>query len=497
MHHLSPVARISAGLVLVTWSILFGLDLLGLAPTPRDAEAEARVRLCETLAAQAAAAAERNDLTSVRAALQVAVSRNDDVLSAGVRSATGGLLVATPEHRSLWQTDREARAPTTHVEVPLFKDGRRWATIEVHFARIGSGRVLEELWSRPMVRLMVFVGLTGFVAYGFYMRRTLRHLDPSQVIPARVQHALDVMAEGVILVDAQQRIVLANSAFEAQVGMPAADLLGLDAASLEWRVPGSEKRPSSFPWAEALHEGEVSDAPLRLERDGDLRSFVVKGSPVLDGDGRAKGAIATFDDVTELERKSTELERALGELEKSQDEIRLQNEELIVLAQCDPLTGVSNRRHFLERLESRFENARASGLQLCCLMADIDHFKKINDTHGHLVGDEVIRRVAQVLKGELRGADLVCRYGGEEFCVLLEDVAAEEAFVVADRLRRRIAAPAFARVPVTASFGLSSTAFGAESTHELLKQADDALYESKETGRDRVTRWDQRSGATG
>ena len=218
---------------------------------------------------------------------------------------------------------------------------------------------------------------------------------------------------------------------------------------------------------------------------------MVNSSPVLDGWGRSKGAIVTFDDVTELEKKSTALEEALAMLEKSQDEIRLRNEELQVLAKRDPLTGVANRRAFFEWLEREFTVARREGQTLCCLMVDIDHFKRVNDTHGHSAGDEVIRRIAEALTAEVRSGDSVCRYGGEEFCVVLPGAPIEAAAAVAERLRRRIESPGFARVPVTASFGVSSSRFGATKPTELISQADDALYASKEAGRNRVTRWDE------
>jgi PAS domain S-box-containing protein len=311
-----------------------------------------------------------------------------------------------------------------------------------------------------VVRLVALLAGTGFIAYAIYMRRMLQYLDPSAVIPTRVQAALDVMTEGVVLLDSGGRIVLANSAFAGLVGRSEAELLGADPTKMNWQQPDGVGETNGSPWTFALREGKPSaGVSLRLPKEGDeVRSFIVKAAPVLDPRGRAKGAIATFDDVTELEHKSAELEAALVELEKHQQEIRLQNEELQVLAQRDPLTGVSNR---------------------------------INDAHGHLAGDEVIRRVADVLKSEVRSSDAICRFGGEEFCIFLRDLAIDKATLIADRLRRRVAAPAFARVPVTVSFGVTSSLFGAGSWQELVKQADDALYASKDSGRNRLTRWDQ------
>jgi PAS domain S-box-containing protein len=229
--------------------------------------------------------------------------------------------------------------------VPLFKRGERWADVELRFEELHSAGFLHALWQRPVVRLVALLAGTGFIAYAIYMRRMLQYLDPSAVIPTRVQAALDVMTEGVVLLDSGGRIVLANSAFAGLVGRSEAELLGADPTKMNWQQPDGVGETNGSPWTFALREGKPSaGVSLRLPKEGDeVRSFIVKAAPVLDPRGRAKGAIATFDDVTELEHKSAELEAALVELEKHQQEIRLQNEELQVLAQRDPLTGVSNR----------------------------------------------------------------------------------------------------------------------------------------------------------
>jgi diguanylate cyclase (GGDEF)-like protein/PAS domain S-box-containing protein len=462
-------------------------------PKPADTALDARAQLCETLATQTAPAAQRNDMASIRTALEVTVRQNGDVLSAGLRAASGRLLVASGDHRVHWSPAEEKGSTSTHVRLPLFKSGKHWATIEVRFEELGGEGVLASLWERPLLRLLVLFAVLGFVTYLLYMRRTLRHLDPSAVIPTRVQAALDVMAEGVLLLDQQERIVLANAAFAERLGRSPTKLLGQKASDLDWRRPDSSQAIDAFPWSEAIRESRTSvGAPLSIEVSSDEeRIFVVNSSPVLDGWGRSKGAIVTFDDVTELEQKSAALEDALAMLEKSQDEIRLRNEELQVLAKRDPLTGVANRRAFFEWLERAFAVAQREGQNLCCLMVDIDHFKRVNDTHGHSAGDEVIRRIAEALTAEVRSGDSVCRYGGEEFCVFLPGAPIEAAAAVAERLRRRIESPGFARVPVTASFGVSSSRFGATKPTELISQADDALYASKQAGRNRVTRWDE------
>jgi diguanylate cyclase (GGDEF)-like protein len=492
VERLSPILRLSLGLVLLTCTILLTADVLRLLPPLEDEALRARIAAAERLSMQAAQAASRDDLGVLRSLLHGAVSADADLLSVAVRTAGGTLLVQAGDHRLLWDPPEAEGSTATHMRVPLFRDGRPWGTLEARFAERERAGLLASLWRRPLVRLLLVTGGLGFVAYALYLRRNLKHLDPSAVIPARVQAALDVMAEGVILVDSLERIVLANAAFARRVGVAPASLLGVDAGSLRWRPDGAAGAPLALPWRGAVREGvATTGGTLRLDTPGDgERVFVVNASPVLDGWGQPKGAIATFDDATELERKTTALEEALAELEKSRDEIRLQNDELQVLARRDPLTGVANRRAFMARLETQLTDARQARRELCCLMVDIDHFKKVNDQYGHTMGDEVIQRVAQALAAELGSSEAVCRYGGEEFCVALEG-GLEQAMRVAERVHKKVQLPGFARVPVAVSIGVSSTRWGAGSLLELIEQADEALYASKQRGRNRVTRFDE------
>jgi diguanylate cyclase (GGDEF)-like protein len=493
MNFLTPVTRISVGLVMLTCSILLTLDQFGFIPVPADTETDSRFRLCETLATQAATSLEQNNFGAARAALQSAVRRNERVLSTGLRARDGRLLIEIGPHSVLWRPDAGGNS-SSHVKVPLFKKGRPWGSVEVRFEDISAQGMLLTLWDRPAVRLTLIVAAVGFVAYLLYMKRTLRHLDPSAVIPTRVQAALDVMAEGVMLVDEKEQIVLANAAFARHLGRSPTSLMGVDASTLGWKFPeGAGPPDQATPWLEAIRETRTSTAiPMRLETENGVQDFFVNGAPVLDGWDRSKGAIATFDDVTELLQNRRELEEALKVLEQSQEEIRLQNEQLRVQATRDPLTGVSNRRDYMGAFEAGFAAAKETEQDYSCIMADIDLFKNVNDTHGHPMGDEVIKRVAGALSSVVRSTDSVCRYGGEEFLIVLPNAPAESAVSVAERIRATIDTEGFAPIPVTASFGVASIVFGAANSDELINQADEALYSSKQGGRNRVTRWDQR-----
>lgn len=495
MRRVTPVFRISLGLAIMTCAILVLLDLVGVLPEPRNEALESRIRIVESLAAQTIPLVADQDFSSIRQALLAAVRRNDDVLSAGLRTSGGQLISVAGDHRRLWKPEAGDRSPATQVRIPMFRDGARWASLEVRFGEMaaqGPRGLLASIWERPLTRLLLLVGGLGFASYWVYMRRTLRYLDPSAVIPTRVQAAFDVMSEGVLLLDPDARIVLANAAFAVRLGRTPESLLGVEASALGWRSATPEAAVPEFPWWEAIREGRTSTGTsLCIERDpGDLRVYLLNVSPILDGWGKPKGAIATFDDVTELEHKKAALEQAMGELEKSRDEIRLQNQELETLAKQDPLTGLSNRRAFMAWFEVEFVRARTEGLDLRCVMLDIDHFKRINDTHGHAAGDDVIRRLAELLSTAVRNTDAVCRYGGEEFCIVLPRASKQAAGRVAERLCQKARSPGFARVPLTVSFGVASIRSGAASVAELLDAADQALYASKKSGRDRVTHWE-------
>jgi diguanylate cyclase (GGDEF)-like protein len=159
----------------------------------------------------------------------------------------------------------------------------------------------------------------------------------------------------------------------------------------------------------------------------------------------------------------------------------------------DALTGLCNRRNLLERLEAELAHAVRHGRELCLLMLDIDHFKRVNDTHGHLAGDEVLRQVAQALAAKIRKGDFLARYGGEELVVVARDTSLEGAAILAERLRAAVEAlvvPYEDRIlRVTTSIGVASLATLGDAPFVvgLIAQADEELYRAKHAGRNRVS----------
>ncbi len=186
--------------------------------------------------------------------------------------------------------------------------------------------------------------------------------------------------------------------------------------------------------------------------------------------------------------------RSLTQLRRKRynDRLRASVKQTIELAVTDPLTGLNNRRYLDNHLNVLFNRSMARGRPLSVLITDIDRFKQVNDTYGHDGGDQVLKEFATRVRSTVRGADLACRYGGEEFVVVMPDTSPEVAAAVAERLRAAIESTPFLlkssgeTLNITASFGISSRISSVITPDQLMKQADIALYQAKNTGRNRV-----------
>jgi diguanylate cyclase (GGDEF)-like protein len=176
------------------------------------------------------------------------------------------------------------------------------------------------------------------------------------------------------------------------------------------------------------------------------------------------------------------------------DRVRAQNAALTdaeLRAQTDALTGVLNRRSLIERLDSACMRARTRALPIAVLFIDLDHFKQVNDTHGHLIGSKLLAEIGYLVKAQLRLIDFAFRYGGDEFVVLLPQTGKDQALVVAKRLRDAMRASSFCReeglnLNVRASIGLATYPHDARTAHDIIRQADEMMYLVKNTTRDNI-----------
>ena len=492
----SPATRVAIGLVALMLSLLLLSDVFvsGFMPDRQEEAKRHRLLAAELIATQVAQAVRDHRDDDLRALLAASVRRDPQLRSAAV-STEAGMLAVAGDHAHQWQLGAGAPSTLDNLRVPLFSDGQRWGELQLAFVAWSPRTFGQWLGAPVILGLMLMAGL-GFIAFQLYLRRAMRYLDPSAAVPDRVRTAFDTLVEAVLVLDTAGRIMLANKAFQG-LG-PAEDggrsLIGASVAELPWLTAGL---PVEFglPWERAQ---ETNRPVLGIEMQvgtgtARTREVVMHCSPINDGFKRARGCLVTFTDVTELHERTEGLRIALADLHASREEIRLKNEELTLLATRDALTGCLNRRAFLAESERAIEAALAAPSPLCCIMCDVDHFKSINDRFGHGGGDEVLKAVAKALGRGLRTGDLLGRYGGEEFCVVLPGASLEEALVIAERLRADVESNAgsavrhLADVKVTMSFGVEQLGAEAAEFAPLVDRADQALYHAKQNGRNRVT----------
>jgi len=223
---------------------------------------------------------------------------------------------------------------------------------------------------------------------------------------------------------------------------------------------------------------------LAVVRQGDTRKLV----RALD--------IGVNDYLTRPVDKNELTARAHTQLRRKRyvDQLRSSFQTSLEMAVTDPLTGLYNRRYLASHLSAMFDRAFWTGRPLSVMILDIDFFKQVNDTYGHDIGDKVLQDFAERISSTVRGIDLACRYGGEEFLIAMPDTDIAFASVVAERLRHEVATQKFVlnggrdELAVTVSVGLASTETGPEddSAQKLVKRTDEALYEAKSAGRNRV-----------
>lgn len=497
---LTAIPRITLGLVSVSIGLLLAFDLLlHLFPSEADTTREVRTRVSNSLAIQAAALLQARDLRAVDRTLSAIQSRDPEIASIGLRRNDGALVSQAGEHARRWKPPTDGSGSLNEMVVGIRSEQQRWGALEIAFRPIYQRSMAQWLFSGPTQLLMLF-SLSASVLFFVYLRRMLQHLDPSAAVPERVRGAFDALTEGVLIVDASEHILLANQSFQAMsptLGPDATpiELLGKRASSLAWLTPAQlEGGADATPWITTMRaQTPVHGQPFKVTREGAPEAkVVINCSPLLDEQRGVRGCLITVDDVTALEKSHEQLLEVLADLATSKEQLELKNVELEDLANRDALSGCMNRRAFFAGIERMFREASQHDGELICIMADIDHFKAINDNHGHAVGDEAIKRFAAILAGCVRPGDLVGRYGGEEFCVAVAGMTLARATNLAETMRQRLAADRSIggsdgqMLKLSASFGVTSLQLGARSEADLIDQADRAMYIAKQGGRNRV-----------
>ncbi len=290
------------------------------------------------------------------------------------------------------------------------------------------------------------------------------------------QLVLDNLFDGVYFVDPERQILYWNKGAERITGFLAKDIIGkrcYDDILQHVNEAGTSLCKSVCPLVHCMQDGQPRQAQVYLHhKNGHRVAVLIRATPVRDEQGKITGAVEIFSDNLSLFPVVKRLHRLKME------------------ALTDPLTNIGNRRFLDVKLESALHKFHQYHISCGIIFLDLDHFKQVNDTWGHEIGDRVLQMVARTLQKNTRRNDFVGRWGGEEFLLILFDLDEKHLYRIAQKLRVLIAHSELplpnGKLRVTASFG--ATMMRAEDTLEtLLERVDALLYQSKQTGRNRVT----------
>ena len=406
----SAKIRITIGLISIIVSLILVSVLLGIFPNETTIERKARQALTETIATKSSIFITQADFYRMKTTLQVIVARNENMLSAAV-FRDSQLISEIGEHTKNWLLNDKANISDEQILIPLWSGELKWGRVEIRFKPIIAPGLLGFITTKLSL-FIIFLSASSFILYFFYLGKVLKHLDPSQAVPDHVRSALDTMAEGLLVLDKNQSIVLANEAFSTIVDQPRKDIVGRVVSSFSWEGKHGELLTTSTPWQSAIDSGQVLiNEVLRLMIPGKgKRTFMVNCSPVLLPGGKVGGVLVSFDDVTLLEEKEIELRRSKEEAEAANraksDFLANMSHEIrtpmnAILGFTDMLRR--DRKSLQPGQEQHLNTISSSGSHLLNLINDILDLSKVEA--GHLDVEIVdynpvllIREVLQIMK---------------------------------------------------------------------------------------------------
>lgn len=496
----TPETKVGATVLLLVAALFLLSDRLGLLADKDAMLLQQRTSIVRQLSELIANDVSTHNYSRIPSSLRRVVEQHGQLLSAQyVSSVVTTEVVAS----NVEDTDAFKASSVDDMEhllvVPVFGERGREGQLELRFdPNEVNGFAAISTYS---LAVMIFVATAlAFLSFRLLMLGYRTEEEGSGSLPERIKQAFDSLAEGVLILDSSGRIAHANQAFKSSFTGAPIRLEGAWPHELAWKnQEGESIEAGDLPWAKVLITGErVVGDKLRLEHEGQpSMSFAVNCTPLHESFEDHRGVLVTLDNMSELEKRNAMLRRSIHDLSQNQINTEAKNRELQILASRDSLTDCLNRRSFNEKFKKRYQQSLESSRTLACIMVDIDHFKRVNDNYGHTVGDKVIRFVASVLSDKLRHDDLVGRYGGEEFCLVIDESTPERAFAAAERMRREIANGDHgllgAALRTTASFGVACMDGDDVGREELIQRADRALYLAKESGRNKVMLWDEKA----
>ena len=326
----------------------------------------------------------------------------------------------------------------------------------------------------------VTFGITG-ILFTFAVLRT-RFMD---MIPVARSVLIENMSDGVLMLDAKNRVVDINFAMKKFLGNKPSSILGKHVSEIlgDW-----------FERSDSTTSASPSQTELRIPNDPS-RYLDLRVTPLYDAYQQVSGRLFVFRDITERKDVEKKLRHANRRLQEQLIEIGVLQSQLREQAIRDPLTDLFNRRYLEETLDREIARAAREKYPICVVMIDIDHFKQVNDTYGHEAGDAMLKSVAKLLAGNSRRGDFACRFGGEEFLLVMPNIHMAVAYARTETLRTSLNA---LQVPygqfvlsATFSMGIACYPDHGDNRESLLRAVDKAMYAAKEAGRDHIRSFDE------
>lgn len=475
--------RIAIIMGFMTSSVLWSAYGLRMLPDTRIDRAQSRLDFGKAQTITTLHYLENRRHQDLERYLKSLVRLDRDILSVGVRQPTGRLLIDINDHNQNWDRPIENASDPDHFVAEIIQGPHSIGRLEIRYRDLERLGFLQSVLVYPGPMILGVSTLVVLLSW-LFLRNVLKSLNPSKVVPMRVRSALDALSEALFLIDHKGRFVLVNQAF-CTLNPGTEDLIGKTPSMFQWYEGEGKSQLEQTPWESCLKDGEPCQGEIVgfYNADGELLLFNVNAVPIRSDDHKVRGVLVSMDDITAMEMRKVQMAKMLKELQENQEVIKKKNTELEFLATRDPLTGCLNRRSFYDT----FEHDRQSQTVISCAMVDIDHFKSINDNHGHAMGDAVLKEVGQILRDKSPVGEKVCRFGGEEFCVFLPGVDADETIEICEEIRVILANTEIGELRITASLGISTSYDSDVKPEDLLEEADQALYFSKHNGRNQVT----------
>ena len=422
MRFLPIKAQIAIAQAFLLASIVILAAIFGLVPNRRAAEMQGRAKLCEALAVNTAILVNRNDVESLRAMLETVVARHPTMLSVAVQKESGGRIVEVGDHSDHWNPIADEVSVDTQLAVPIRNGERKWGAFEVRFKPLSAKGLLGYLQD-PTLHLVTFVGLVAFVFNYFYFARKLQDLDPSKAVPERVRGALDTLTEGLLVVDKNERIVLANQAIADSLGSKPQKLVGNRVDQLPWVSLDAAHIETKRPWSLAIKEQQRQPGVVMgLQGPSGIRTVMAHAAPVLGPGGDLHGVLTSFEDITELENAKSELRKskeAADAANRAKSDF-LANMSHEIRTPMNAILGFTDvMRRGLATLESQrreyLNTIHASGQHLLNLINDILDISKIEAGGLELEltqcsPHKILAEVVSIMKGRAEEKSIYLRF---------------------------------------------------------------------------------------